>query len=134
VPDTRVATAPVGAAPRIRGAAALVTLDTPAVDVSERAVSVVLRLTRSQQLAGRLQVRWHTQSGTAVAGGDFLPVVSGTADFAEGQITRAIYIPLVNDQMAERDETFKVELAASGDGARIFPTAIAQITIRDDDR
>jgi hypothetical protein len=111
-----------------------VTIDTPSIDVNEGAVSAVLRLTRSQQLAGRLQLRWHTLSGSAVPGNDFLPVLSGTADFADGQITRAIYIALVNDRLVERDETFKVELTPTDSSARIFPTATAQITIRDDDR
>ena len=131
---TRIATASSGTARRITGAPAFVTLDTPSVQVSEGAVSAVLRMSRSQQLSGRVQVKWHTQSGSAAPGGDFLPVVSGTAGFADGQITRAIYIPLVNDRLAERDETFKVEVYVTDDSARVFPTAIAQVTILDDDR
>jgi hypothetical protein len=55
------------------------------------------------------------------------------AEFADGQSTRAIYIPLLNDRLVERDETFTVELFANGEGVRIHPTALAQVSIRDDD-
>ncbi len=111
---------------------ALISLDAPQVLVSEGAVAAVLRLDRRQQLDGRVQVKWRTQPGTAQPGKDFAPT-SGTAEFADGQSTRAIYIPLLNDRLAERDETFTVELYENGDGTRIHPTASAQATIRDDD-
>jgi hypothetical protein len=57
----------------------------------------------------------------------------GVAEFADGQSTRAIYIPLLDDRLAERDETFTVEVFSTGDGVRTYPTARAQVTIRDDD-
>ena len=112
---------------------ALISIDAPQVLVSEGAVAAVLRLDRRQQLNGRVHVKWRTLAGSAEPGKDFAPI-SGTAEFADGQTTRAIYIPLLNDRLAERDETFTVELYESGDGTRIDPTARAQATIRDDDR
>jgi hypothetical protein len=60
-------------------------------------------------------------------------MASGTAEFADGQQTRALYIPLLDDRRAESDETFAVELFASEDDVQIYPTARAQVTIRDDD-
>jgi tRNA A-37 threonylcarbamoyl transferase component Bud32 len=112
---------------------ALISLDTPTLTVSEGAVAAVLRLERTQQLDGRVQVTWRADPGTAEAGRDFSPVM-GVAYFADGQSTRAIYIPLLNDRLAERDETFTVEVFSTGDdGVRIYPTARAQATIRDDD-
>jgi hypothetical protein len=79
-----------------------------------------------------VQVTWRARGVSAEPGRDFSPV-SGVAEFADGQSTRAIYIPLLNDRLVERDETFTVELFANGEGVRIHPTALAQVSIRDDD-
>jgi tRNA A-37 threonylcarbamoyl transferase component Bud32 len=111
---------------------ALISLDVSTLTVSEGAVAAVLRLERTQQLDGRVQVTWRADPGTAEAGRDFSPVM-GVAEFADGQSTRAIYIPLLDDRLAERDETFTVEVFSTGDGVRTYPTARAQVTIRDDD-
>jgi Protein kinase domain/Calx-beta domain len=128
----RAAEAQASAAPPVARMPALISLDTPTLTVSEGAVAAVLRLHRTQQLNGRVQVTWRTQGVSADPGRDFSPV-TGVAEFADGQSTRAIYIPLLNDRLAERDETFTVELFANGQGVRIHPTASAQATIRDDD-
>jgi hypothetical protein len=111
---------------------ALISLDVSTLTVSEGAVAAVLRLERTQQLDGRVQVTWRADPGTAEAGRDFSPVM-GVAEFADGQSTRAIYIPLLDDRLAERDETFTIEVFSTGDGVRTYPTARAQVTIRDDD-
>jgi hypothetical protein len=113
--------------------AALITLDTSLLAVTEGAVAAVLRISRSQQLAGPVRVTWRTQAGSALPGEDYIPIASGTAEFADGQQTRALYIPLLDDRRAESDETFAVELFASEDDVQIYPTARAQVTIRDDD-
>jgi hypothetical protein len=132
--DVAAATVPIAAVER-RWASqpAQVSFEAPTLLVSESAVAAVLRLDRSQQVDGRVRVNWRTQGGTASPGRDFSPV-TGVAEFSEGQTMRAIYIPLLNDRLAERDETFTVELFESGDGTRIHPTASVQATIRDDDR
>jgi tRNA A-37 threonylcarbamoyl transferase component Bud32 len=111
---------------------ALISLDTASLTVSEGAVAAVLRLQRSGPLDGRVQVTWRAEPGTAEPGRDFSPV-SGVAEFADGQSTRAIYIPLLNDRLAERDETFTVEVFTNDDNVRVDPTARALATIRDDD-
>jgi hypothetical protein len=114
------------------GLPAIISFETPALTVSEGAVAAVLRLQRTQHLNGRVQVTWRARGVSAEPGRDFSPV-SGVAEFADGQSTRAIYIPLLNDRLVERDETFTVELFANGEGVRIHPTALAQVSIRDDD-
>jgi hypothetical protein len=113
--------------------AALITLDTSFLVVTEGAVAAVLRINRSQQLEGPVRVTWHTQAGSALPGEDYIPMASGTAEFADGQQTRALYIPLLDDRRAESDETFAVELFASSDAVQIYPTARVQVTIRDND-
>jgi hypothetical protein len=113
--------------------AALITLDTSFLVVTEGAVAAVLRINRSQQLEGPVRVTWRTHAGSALPGEDYIPIASGTAEFADGQQTRALYIPLLDDRRAESDETFAVELFASADAVQIYPTARVQVTIRDDD-
>jgi tRNA A-37 threonylcarbamoyl transferase component Bud32 len=114
------------------GLPAIISFETPALTVSEGAVAAVLRLQRTQRLDGRVQVTWRTRGVSADPGRDFSPV-SGVAEFADGQSTRAIYIPLLNDRLVERDETFTAEVFVNGASVRIHPTALAQVTIRDED-
>jgi serine/threonine protein kinase len=141
--ETPVAAAPVNVTPPVasrRGdpeppspPAALITFDTPSLVVTEGAIAAMLRITRSQQLAGPVRVTWRTHAGSALPGEDYIPMASGTAEFADGQQTRALYIPLLDDRRAENDETFEIELFAIDAGAQIYPTPRAQATIRDDD-
>jgi tRNA A-37 threonylcarbamoyl transferase component Bud32 len=128
--DERRGTAP---SPEAGALPPLVTFDAPLVVVSEGAVSAVMTLNRRQRLAGRTLVKWRTQAGSAEPGRDFVATQSGTAEFADGQSARAIYIPLLNDRLAERAETFSVELYAPQGDARINPTARAEARILDDD-
>jgi hypothetical protein len=111
----------------------VVSFDADGVDVSEGAVSAVLRINRRQRMVGSAQVRWRALPGSALPGQDFAPMSSGTAEFADGQESRAIYVPLFNDRLAERDEKFTVELYSPDDGTTINPAARAEVTIHDDD-
>lgn len=127
-PAPEQATQPNGSA-----APSLVSFDADVVDVSEGAVAAVLQVNRRQRVAGTAQVRWRALPGTALPGEDFAPMSMGTAEFADGQTSRAIYVPLFNDGLAESNESFTVELYSPDDGTRINPIASAEVTIHDDD-
>ncbi len=103
------------------------------VTVDEGANSAVLTLTRHENLTGRTEVRWRAVSGTATEGEDFIVNASGVSIFADGQVTRSIYVPLLRDAIAEPQEEFFVELYDPAPGAQIWPTARARVIIRDDD-
>lgn len=113
--------------------AALVSFDVESVTVSEGASSAVLRINRRHQLDGRAMVLWRTLAGSARPGADFREVARGVAQFADGQTTRAIYVPLLNDLDFERDESFAVELYSPDGMTRINPIARVRVTVRDND-
>ena len=98
---------------------------------SEQAITAVFILKRTQVVRGNAAVQWTARSGSADAGIDFSDV-SGTARFADGQKQVAIYVPLRNDLLKEKDESFKVCLRGPRQ-ARIGGRSCAEVTILDDD-
>ena len=115
------------------GSSALVSFDVGAISVSEGANSAVLRINRRHQLTGRAAVQWRTLAGSARPNEDFREIARGIAEFADGQTTRAIYIPLLNDLNYEPDENFTVELYSPDGMTRINPIPRVQVTVRDND-
>ncbi|HEX2493028.1 MAG TPA: Calx-beta domain-containing protein, partial [Steroidobacter sp.] len=99
---------------------------------SESSVAAVFVINRSQPLSGRARIRWRAVSGAADAGTDFSSNAAGSVEFADGQGQRAIYVPLRNDLLKEKDETFTVTLHGVS-GARLGAVSSATATIRDDD-
>ena len=77
-----------------------------------------------------IQVSYGTADGTASAGSDFA-AVSGKLTFAPGETTKTILVPVIDDGLAEPDETFFVNLS----GAQHAKIADGQgtVTITDDE-
>jgi serine/threonine protein kinase len=129
------AAAPATTASKPRPAAAAtseISFESSSVVTSESSVAAVFLIKRSQPLTGRVSVSWRAVSGTADAGIDFASDAAGTVTFADGQAQRAIYVPLRNDLLKERDETFFVDLTAPK-SAKIGKVGRAEAIIRDDD-
>ena len=59
--------------------------------------------------------------------------VSGTANFADGQASKRIDLPIVNDLLDEPDETFQFTLSGATGSASLGIPATAPITIFDND-
>ena len=59
--------------------------------------------------SGALSVEYETTNGTAIAGQDYT-ASSGTVNFANGETSQTIQIPITNDSTTEPDETFTVSL------------------------
>lgn len=129
------ATAPAAAKPKAPTAppapTSRISLDSGSIETSESSITAVFVVSRSGSLRGRSSVRWEARSVSAQVGEDFI-VDSGLIEFADGQPTRAVYIPLRDDQLSEGDETFSISLR-SPDGARLGAVTEAVITIKDDD-
>lgn len=108
-----------------------VSFDSDSIVTSESSIAAVFVVKRKAPLKGRVVVGWKARGVSAEAESDFL-AESGTIEFADGQATRAIYVPLRNDQVKEEDETFSVVLQ-SPEGVRLGSASQAVATIRDDD-
>ncbi|MBK1832606.1 Calx-beta domain-containing protein [Roseibacillus ishigakijimensis] len=92
--------------------------------------SLIFTLTRSGP-GGEITVDYSTAAGTALAGDDFTAVTEGEATFAAGELTTTVAIPLLDDSMVERDETFTLTLANASAGTLTDVQATG--TIRNDD-
>src|SRR5690606_27216617 len=79
------------------------------VTTSESSLAAVFVVERSPPLEGRARVQWSAESVSAQAGLDFVDA-GGTIEFADGQSQRAIYVPLIDDQVKEEREVFEVRL------------------------
>ncbi|HEX9775112.1 MAG TPA: Calx-beta domain-containing protein [Actinomycetota bacterium] len=79
-------------------------------------------------------VRYETADGTARAGRDYR-ARSGELTFSAGDDRReTVTIPIVDDDRAERDETFTVRLSPGTQSGNISPSSEpATVTVRDDD-
>jgi hypothetical protein len=92
--------------------------------------TVVLAVTLDEPPLQPVTIIWNSESGTAVAGQDFV-ASSGTASFAIGETLQSISVPLIDDASVEGTETFLVRLT-SATGATL-ESASASASISDDD-
>jgi hypothetical protein len=104
--------------------------DPTAYSVSEDGDSITLTVTRSLGSSGPASVAWTSVNGTAT-GGDYV-AAGGTLNFASGETSKTIIITLIDDAIAESDETFSVVLSNPTNGATLG-AASATVTIADDD-
>ncbi len=75
-----------------------------------------LKVTLSPASARAVRVSWATANGTASAGSDYT-ASSGTLDFAPGETSKEITIPVTGDTLSEDNETVLVNLTgATGAG------------------
>ena len=77
-------------------------------------------------------VNYATANGTATAGLDYT-ATTGTLNFAVGETTKTITIPILPDQIDELPETFTVTLSAPTGGATLGAITTATVTITDMD-
>jgi parallel beta-helix repeat protein len=100
--------------------------------VSEGSGSVTLTVLRTGGTIGAATLNYATASGTATAGSDFTST-SGTLSFADGESSKTITIPILEDNIFEGSETFSVALSSPTNGTALgnFPTAT--VTIIDND-
>jgi hypothetical protein len=103
------------------------------VVVNEGAGAAVLTVTRSNGAGGAVSVAYGTSSGTAIAGTDFT-AVSGILNFADGETSKTISVPLIDDAIFEGDVNawFTVSLSNPTGGANLGTASIA-VSIADND-
>lgn len=102
------------------------------LSVDEDAGVASLTVTRTDGSVGAVSVNYSTIAGTADAGVDF-NIASGTLDFADGETSKTLNIPIVNDTAIEANETFSVILSNPSGGATLGTASSATVTIIDDE-
>ncbi len=97
---------------------------------AENSGSVSLTVTRSGLTEGSATLDYGISGGTATAGTDF-NAAGGTVNFADGETTASIVVPVTGDSTVELDETFTVTISNPSTGS--ITTAEATGTITNDD-
>ncbi len=96
--------------------------------INEDGTSLNLTVRRTGNITTAFSVNYATESGTATTGSDFTST-SGTLNFASGETSKTITIPINNDSEVEANETFTVNLSNATNGATItLNTHTATIT------
>ena len=116
---------------RVAQNAGMLSFAAPFATVDETAGSVTLTVNRSSGTSGAVTVDYTTNNATATAGSDFV-ATSGTLGFADGEVSKTIVVPVLNDNQAEGAETFSVALSNARGGASLGLTPIT-VVIDDDE-
>lgn len=96
----------VGSAGQVEFAAAETVVD-------ETAGVALVTVHRVNGRDGQLTVNYATANGTATAGSDY-KATTGTLTFADGETTRTVSVPIINDTLAEPSETVTLTLDTPG--------------------
>ena len=104
-----------------------------ALNVPESGSGVNLIVTRTGGSVGAATVEYATSDGTATQKTDYT-IKLGTLHFADGETSKILQVPIVNDVFVEGDETFTVALSnVTGTGVSLGSSSSATVTIMDDD-
>lgn len=105
----------------------------PTFSVRENDSVALITVTRSGGSRGAASVMFSTSDGTAQAGSDY-QAVSQVLTFADGETTKTIAIPIVNDRTGEPREFLSLTLSApTGGNIGLGRYTTAVVTIRDND-
>lgn len=103
----------------------------PAYLKMENGGSVLVEVKLSRSSTEIITVDYHTSDINAKAGEDYVDT-SGTLTFASGETMKNFSVPIINDNVAEILETFRVSLSNPTNAFLRVPSN-AIITIKDDD-
>jgi Calx-beta domain len=106
-----------------------ISLSASSYSVNEAAGSVVISAVRTGGSNGAVSVGYATSDGTAVAGSDYIASI-GNLSWGDGDASRKTFsVPIVNDAIAEANETFVVRLGTPTGGATVGSPSSATVTI-----
>ena len=100
--------------------------------VPEQSGPAVLTVQRTGSPSGAVSVKFNTESGTAGVLSDFL-FTDGTLTFADGETSKTISVPIVDDSAVDPGETFRVLLSAPTGNAALGTPSEATVTIADNE-
>ena len=100
--------------------------------VAEGTANATITVTRTGGTYGAVDVSYATSDNTATAGSDYT-AKSGTLTFAQGQTSRTLTVPILNDAAAEGVESLNLTLSSPAGGATLGQARRAVLTITDND-
>ena len=106
--------------------------DSNEIIVNEGSGEVRVEIIRTGGSQGRVSIDYVARSNVATAGQDFTPV-TGTAVFEDGETSKIITIPILDDDLVEGSEVFNVTIDRITGGAFLGAPRTAFITIEDND-
>ena len=116
-----------------QAAAGFVEFSAASALVSETNTSVTVSVRRGGGTNGLVRVRYATVDGTATASSDFV-AQTGIVEFTAGDTTeKLITISLLDDMLAEGDESFGISLGSPVGGATWGENSASTIVVREDD-
>lgn len=98
----------------------------------ESGPNAVLTVIRTNGSAGVVSVQYATTNGTALAPDDYA-VTAGVLTFADGETSKNILVPVVDDPQVEFEETFQVRLSNPTGGATLTGPPLATVRLVDND-
>ncbi len=102
-------------------------------DVHEDAGVVSIGVIRTGGSTGPVTIHYATAAGTATPGADYVQG-AGDLNFIDGQLGATITVPIIDDSLAEGDETFTISLSNPTGGAALGSQSSASVTIDDDEK
>ncbi|MDO8648747.1 MAG: Calx-beta domain-containing protein [Candidatus Peregrinibacteria bacterium] len=114
------------------GAQGAIRFTTTTFLMSEAGRTATVSVIRTGGKTGAVSVEYTTSDGTATAGTDY-EATSGKIEYADGETTKSITIPIKEDTNGEGNETFNISLSSPGGGAVLGTPKDAKLTIVDND-
>ena len=105
------------------------------VQISRRETDLfaTVTVTREGGSSGLVAVTIATANGSATAGTDYTALAPTTLVFETGETSQTVTIPIINDTLAEGDESFFVVLSNPTNGAGLTPNFRGEVRIIDDE-
>jgi uncharacterized repeat protein (TIGR01451 family) len=103
----------------------------PTFSGTENSLAATIRVTRTGGTTGTVSVDFATTDGTATANNDYTPTI-GTLQFNNGEDTKDIVVPLIDNTRLDGNRTFGITLS-NPVGAVLAPPSQAVVTIVDDE-
>ena len=100
--------------------------------VKESVGTFEVQVDRKNGADGQVSVAFKTTEINAVSNKDFLEK-QGILEFKHGEITKTIPITILDDQSAEKDESFSLELFDAKGGVKLGRVGKTVVTIINDD-
>lgn len=101
--------------------------------VQENSVALAVQIDRQGDLSSPANVEWTTYAGSAESQLDYAGFFRSQVEFAAGEASKTIFVPIVSDNDAESNESFRISLSRPADDMVLAQPYSATVVIIDDD-